>query len=59
MEIDTSKEVTLIVKLTENRADPASWEGIISKKLPNNDEKNGIAIEEIVSKVFESIDTNN
>ena len=59
LEVDSNKEVTFIVKLMENKADPASWEGIISKELPKNDGKNTIAIEEIVDQVFEAIDTNN
>jgi hypothetical protein len=56
LEVDINKEVTITVKLMENKENPASLAGIISKKLPKNEKKNAIAIEEIVNKVFTLID---
>lgn len=52
------KEGTLTVHLIDTETNKAAWVGVVSKVIPDKQEKKQAAIEDAVLEVFQSIDTN-
>ena len=56
--VNKYKEGTLTVHLVDAKTNKAVWVGVVSKIIPNKQEKKQAAIEDAVLEVFESIDNN-